>query len=286
MRFSIAGTRKQIPEFEFLMPLGLEAREERIAFARQHGLGVEITAFLSGPPLNDPELRSGIEQELKADLLDFAAPRTFHGAFLDLAVHSADDAIAELSRSRIERDLLTATRLGCRKVVFHLGFNPVIGGIRHRTDFLARHASFWSELLSRHPEAEICLENQWETDWTLFEELFETVGEPRLGMCLDVAHAHVHSHFAPEAWVEQMRPHIRHLHWTDNHGDRDRHAPLGAGNIDWPALLAAGAPCRTVTLEMNSLAALRRSLAFLGQKGLRTAFSPQTPKPTLDPLFS
>lgn len=150
---------------------------------------------------------------------------------------------------------------------------------------MSGHAAFWGEILALHPAAEICLENQWEPDWTIFEELFERVGHRRLGMCLDVAHAHVHSHFTPEAWVERMQPHIFHLHWTDNHGDRDRHAPLGAGNIDWPALISAGTPCETVTLEMNSLPALRRSLVFLAQHGLHSPL-PLLPTHDLEPLPS
>jgi sugar phosphate isomerase/epimerase len=255
------------PSFEFLIPLGWERREESLAFARQHGLGVEITAFLSGPLVNNPAARALAEENLAAELAGFRR-RTFHGVFLDLAPHSRDEAIATVSLHRIERDLATARRLGCRKVVFHLGFNPLVGGQRHRAEFLDRQASFWSGILDRHPALEICLENQWESDWTIFEDLFEMVGAPRLGMCLDVAHAHVHSHFTPHAWIAHMAPHVLHLHWTDNHGDRDRHAALGAGNIDWSAIIAAGAPCDTVTLEMNALPLVRRSLAFLAQRGL------------------
>lgn len=284
MRDSDFGNARDLPCFEFLIPLGADLRAERIAFAHQHELGLEITAFLSGPPLNDTASRADLEGRLAEELADFGGSRTFHGVFFDLALHSADAAIASLSRCRIERDILTAARLGCRKIVFHLGFNPLIGGSRYRTEFLDRHATFWSDMLAAHPGVEICLENQWEPDWTIFEDLFERVCDGRLGLCLDVAHAHVHSHFAPEAWLKRMKSHILHLHWTDNHGDRDRHAPLGAGNIDWPALFGAGAQCKTVTLEMNSLPDLRRSLAFLAQRGMRPTIPSRTSTLALQPF--
>jgi len=274
-------TGHQTPNLKLLIQLGAEEREERLFFARQQDLGVEITAFLSGRPLNDPVFRADLERDMAKDLADFTGLITFHGAFLDLAVHSADEIIAATSRRRIESDLITARGLGCRKIIFHLGFNPLIGGQRHRTEFLERNISFWNEIVARHPDFEICLENQWETDPTIFEELFEAVDHRRFGMCLDVAHAHVHSHFAPEAWAERMRPHILHQHWSDNHGDRDRHAALGAGNIDWSTLAAPAVP---VTLEMNSVAALRRSLSFLGQRKLRPTFNPYPT--TFEPLLS
>jgi sugar phosphate isomerase/epimerase len=272
---------RRAPDLKLLIQLGSEEREERLFFAKQQDLGVEITAFLSGPALNDPVFRAGLERDLAKDLADFPGLISFHGAFLDLAVHSADEIIAATSRRRIECDLITARGLGCRKIIFHLGFNPLIGGRRHRTEFLERHISFWNEIVERHSDFEICLENQWETDPTIFEELFEAVDHPRFGMCLDVAHAHVHSHFAPEAWAERMRPHILHQHWSDNHGDRDRHASLGAGNIDWSPLSVPSVP---VTLEMNSVAAVRRSLSFLGQRKLRPTFS-SYPTP-FEPLLS
>lgn len=283
MRVPAFGGGNDLSNFEFLIPLGADQRGERIAFAHQQGLGLEIAAFLAGRPLNDPDFRADLERELAEELADFSGSRTFHGAFLDLAIHSADAALAELSRCRIERDLHTAARLGCRKVVFHLGFNPLIGGSRYRAEFLERHVTFWSEMLAAHQDVEICLENQWEPDWTIFEDLFEVIDHPRLGLCFDVAHAHVHSHFAPEAWMKRMGSRILHLHWTDNHGDRDRHAALGAGNIDWSAIVAADVPCRTVTLEMNSLPALRSSLAFLVQHRMRPAFRSQFPTLTLQP---
>lgn len=258
--------------FSFLLPLGASDIASRVAFARRHDLGVEITAFVSGPPLNDSAERRQTEQELRRELEGFCGIRTFHGAFLDLALHSSDEKIAAISRERIERDLETATRLECSTAIFHLGFNPLITSASHREEVIDRSAVFWRAMSAAYPVT-IGLENHWEPDWTIFEELFEAVENPRVGLCLDVAHAHVHSHFDPCAWLQKTRRHLVHMHWSDNCGTRDRHEPLGAGNIRWDAIIDFFRPWErpTVTLEVNPLPGLVRSLRFLEQ---REVFAP------------
>jgi sugar phosphate isomerase/epimerase len=258
--------------FSFLVPLGGDNRAAHLAFANEHEFGVEITSFVAGDPLNLPDARAALEADLERELADFSGIKTFHGAFLDLALHSQDHDIASLSASRIERDVITASHLGCEKIVFHLGFNPLIPAARHRDDIVDSHAEFWGRMLVKHPGISICLENQWEADWTIFAELFETLRHPRLGMCLDVAHAHVHSHFSPAVWRQRMAPYILHMHWNDNGGDRDSHQPMGAGNIDWPEIFeACSSHPSTVTLEMNGIPALEQSLAFLARQGVRAS---------------
>lgn len=274
-------------DFTFLIPLGWEGRDERLTFARQHALGIELTAFIGGDALNNPKVRESMEAQLEKELSNFDGIKTMHGAFLDLALYSQDERISEISQSRIERDILTAQRLGCEKIVFHLGFNPLVPVSHYRGDLIDAHADFWLYALATYPGITICVENLWEPDWSIFGELFDAVQHPRFGMCLDVAHAHVHSHFNAEAWIRGMATNILHMHWNDNCGDRDSHLPVGAGNIDWPSVLHACCAWKeaTVTLEMNDLGALRQSLSFLDRNGAfpqtgpsrRAAFSELTP---------
>lgn len=255
--------------FQYFIPLGAERRDERLAFAAERGLGVEVSAFVGGDALNTPSARTRLEEDLETELAAFPGPKTFHGAFLDLALHSPDTELAALSRRRMERDLVTARHLGCEKIIFHLGFNPLVAVQRYREEVVHAHAAFWPEMLARHPGITICLENLWEADWSIFAEVLDRVPHADFGMCLDVAHAHVHGHYGPEAWIRGLARHIRHLHWSDNSGDRDSHLTLGRGNIDWPAVLDACADwtSATVTLEVSELPSLDRSLAFLAREG-------------------
>ena len=60
------------------------------------------------------------------------------------------------------------------------------------------------------------------------------------------------------------------VHWNDNWGDCDDHLPLGAGNIDWSSIFDACRAWKTasVTLEMQELGSLQRSLSFLERQGV------------------
>jgi hypothetical protein len=91
----------------------------------------------------------------------FPYPRSYHGAFIDLSLHSDDPAIAEIARQRIARDLETAF-LGCRKIVFHTGFNPLVPLERYEEEFVDRHTAFWPQCADQWPDLTICLENLWE----------------------------------------------------------------------------------------------------------------------------
>ena len=70
------------------------------------------------------------------------------------------------------------------------------------------------------------------------EEIKAGVGQPSLGMLLDVGHAHIMVEkkiLAPgmttEAFVDAIPFPIYELHLHDNHGDLDEHLPLGAGGV-------------------------------------------------------
>jgi len=257
-------------DYKFLIPFGRERRDERLAYAESRDLGLEVTAFIGGGALNDAVDRDVLESEIESELAGFSGLKTMHGAFLDLAIHSDDDRISAISKSRIERDALTALRLGCEKVVFHMGYNPLVPGERYRQKLVESQVNFWSYILGSYPGITICLENQWETDWTIFQEIFANLQHPHLGMCLDVAHAHVYGHYSPEAWIEAIPTQVRHMHWSDNCGDRDSHLPLGAGNIAWAPIFASGDLWKTVTvtLEVAETSGIQRSLAFLSRRGL------------------
>src|SRR5215207_5326624 len=152
------------PQVQYAIPLPWEERHRHLGFANIHGLGLEIAAFCSGPALNDPHTREQRVMALKDDLRGWAQPLSYHGAFIDIVLHSGDREIAALSRRRIEADLATASELGCEKVVFHTGFNPRVPSPRYRQEVVDRHAEWWPEVLERFPSLTVCLENLYEPD--------------------------------------------------------------------------------------------------------------------------
>jgi sugar phosphate isomerase/epimerase len=253
--------------YQFSISIGWEDHARKIAFAVQHQLGVEMIAFATGPALGCQSARAQMERELRTVLRDFPFCRSLHGAFVDLSLHSDDPAIAAIAQQRIKRDLETASRLGCRKAVFHTGFNPLVPVRRYEEQFVEKHAEFWPTVADQWPEITICLENMWESSPQLLERLLRAIGHPRVRLCLDVAHAHAYGDFAVESWLDRLKNRIAHMHWNDNQGDTDRHLPIGEGSVPWRKILAATRALRgvSIVLEMKSLSAIRQSLRYLAQ---------------------
>jgi sugar phosphate isomerase/epimerase len=74
------------------------------------------------------------------------------------------------------------------------------------------------------------------------QRLIEALPAASLGVDLNAGNLLVHGH-SPLAAVEELGPHILHVHATDGVRDRARGrgqlVPLGRGMADWPALLGA-----------------------------------------------
>lgn len=254
-----------------LIPLPWSERGRHLDYARAHGLGVEVTAFCSGPSLNDLPTRKERLRSLKKDLQHWTAPLSFHGAFIDIVLHSIDDEIAATSRRRIERDLSAACELGCGKIVFHTGFNPHVPVPKYCDEVVSGHSAFWSDALERFPAITVCLENTYEPHPALLRQIMKKANHPRLRVCLDVAHANVFGEDEPERWFHQLGPWIDHMHWNDNRGDRDNHLTVGEGTVRWPEVWEECGALRrevTATLELGSLDAIQRSIRRLNHWGM------------------
>jgi sugar phosphate isomerase/epimerase len=62
---------------------------------------------------------------------------------------------------------------------------------------------------------------------------------PLLAHLLDTGHANIEHHGRVGDFVRSLPLEIGEVHLTDNHGEKDEHRALGAGNVDWPELFAA-----------------------------------------------
>lgn len=80
------------------------------------------------------------------------------------------------------------------------------------------------------------------------------LGDPRLALHLDVAHAAIGEDQTPSL-LERFGDRVRHVHLSDNNTQRDEHLPLGAGRMHWgkavKALKRRGYDA-TITLEVFS----------------------------------
>jgi sugar phosphate isomerase/epimerase len=63
-------------------------------------------------------------------------------------------------------------------------------------------------------------------------KLADALNSPLFRLCLDIAHATIHSNLSIAQWVECYGPHLAHVHMNDCNGELDDHLGLGQGKLD------------------------------------------------------
>jgi sugar phosphate isomerase/epimerase len=150
-------------------------------------------------------------------------------------------------------------RNGGGVLVVHTSF-PARDWHPHRDE--AFHASL-RELLERlPPSVRIAVENTPQESGRSGTTLgiVDRYPAERVGICLDLAHAHIRED-AVEA-VRTCAPRLVHVHASDNRGDRDDHFVPGRGSLPWEAVLAALREARfegRFTLELRDLTGVEGS---------------------------
>lgn len=93
------------------------------------------------------------------------------------------------------------------------------------------------------------------------------VGAPNLGICVDSGHCHLNGLDVAQV-IRDCGDLLVETHFHDNHGQRDEHNPLGAGTINWPALIRAladiGYPGSITFEQRNHAVNAERWMAYLG----------------------
>ena len=240
--------------------------DQAVALAKDLGLGFEIWEFAVPPALNDEQEYSRLVDRYAAILPHLQEYKSMHGPFMEMTPHSRDSAIVGVVSRRVDRAMETADEIGCDAVVFHTGMSSHMQIPRYIDSVLSRQVDFWSGVLSRHGRTSVLLENMWEHDPAILGKIVERVGDSRLGVCVDVGHAHIHSSSGPAEWISDLAPHVRHMHWSDNDGVVDGHLPVGSGSIDWDEVVHSANSLEQrvqVVLEVKSLDAARASMEFL-----------------------
>lgn len=196
-------------------------------------------------------------------LADFDGPISLHGPFMDLVPGSPDALIRQATLTRFTQALEVAAALHASHVVIHNGYIAYPASL---DKWVARAASVWRAVLPHTPEGtRIHLENLLEQEPAAILELLSVLDDPRMGICLDIGHAHFYG--APVlGWVQKLGARITYVHLHDNHGVWDEHLPLGQGNIplmDVLGTLEERAPDAIWSIE----APLEPSLTWLHEHG-------------------
>lgn len=230
-----------------------------VTLAQEEGAAFEVM---------DPFFLSGIGnfekyREIARQFQETGMAVSVHGAFIDVNPASGDPAFRELSCRRCRESCEIALTLGAENVVFHSSAFPFLRGA-YLENWAASCASFYEELVKDYP-VRIYIENAQDLDPTPLRTLMEKICSDRIGVCLDIGHAH-YSNIPVDQWFEQLGPWIQYLHLSDNLGGFDDHLPLGKGSIDWKqvnALWNSLGKEIPITLETGDLESTKEAITYL-----------------------
>ena len=204
-------------------------------------LGFHFLELAMDPPACHAEALRPRTAHVRRQLADHGLDVICH---LPTFVSAADltPGIRDASLQETATALEVAAELGARRVVLHPAFFVGLGayvpeqsrgfaleGLRHIAGKAARLG------------LEVCLENMFPRGgWLITAQDFAPIMEafPDLQVTLDTGHAHING--GTERALEFIRTYpkrIRHIHASDNWGKGDDHLPIGAGTVNFRAIV-------------------------------------------------
>ena len=163
---------------------------------------------------------------------------TVHGPFHGINMGSRDTHIREFSEAVLTAGIEACTSYRSPLMVFHTGFTPQLAP-KSRIKWMDKFLPGLGRLLETAGKHEVFLamENTYEEDTELFEEIFARVQSPYLRMCLDTGHAACFGKVDPAIWAARFANKISHVHLSDNDGKSDLHWALGSGCVDFASTI-------------------------------------------------
>lgn len=214
--------------------------------AKQYGLGLECDAFCTAINLTDKAAVAQAKAQLEG-----MERRVLHAPFNELCPAAIDPEVVRITRMRYEQAWEMAQALGCRRMVVHSGYIPLVYFPQW---FVEKSVAFWKDFLKDKPaDSRFLLENVLEGEPDMTATIVEQVNDPRFQLCLDIGHANSEVSDVPvEQWVRRWADRLGHVHIHNNEGGWDTHSGLGEGCIPMEQtlkLLEELAPEATWTLE-------------------------------------
>ena len=205
---------------EFVLPL-----------CEKYGCGIEIQGFYNPAQIKE---KNKILKNYKR-VLPKHINRYFHAPFADLCLGSATPKIVDATKFYFDYAYSMAKKLGVKRITVHHGYVP---GTSYPPNWIKRSVAFWNNYLKNKT---ICfdMENQCEVDGSISKEIIEKVNSEKLGLNLDIGHAHCNSKVEVLDWIKYLKDKITYVHLHDNHGEKDEHIGLGKGTIPLKEVLKA-----------------------------------------------
>lgn len=139
---------------------------------------------------------------------------------------------------RVVKDMLRSIeyskQFGVKKFTLHLGYvngprQPYIDHIIPILQTLCDYASFGEIMIENMPG-----DNELGYSPDEIYNIIKQANRSNLKFIFDTGHANV-SNFTIQAYIDKLKPLLRHVHISDNKGLSDEHKRVGLGNIDFCA---------------------------------------------------
>lgn len=212
----------------------------------------------------------------KAIRTHFSGTIALHGPFVGVEYAHIDHLLRDAVNRRLDMTFDAAVELRASRVILHSGYRAEIELFNLSDDWHRRSLEFWQQEIPRWAEANIAitLENTIERSPGLLVRLVDEVGNPFLGLCMDIGHQHMFSELSAAEWVRMMDKRLFHIHLHDNDRTGDKHWSIGRGTIDFEPFYSAvmqHAPQAAISLELEEktevkLANLRELASHLASK--------------------
>ena len=250
---------------KILMIPRINELEENLKLRDKLNIGFEYNDFFIPSLLDD---KTELEKRINA-YKNIGGYNTIHGVFFDICFNSSDELIKNASYTRARQTLDIATKLGCRKIVFHTNYIVGFNSVDYKNRWVDRNALAYKTFLKEYPNIEILIENMFDDNDELILKVLEKVNDERFRMCFDVAHANL-SKESIDSWYKNCKKYISHIHINDNFGDSDSHFAIGNGNIDYDYVIKEilNDFDGTILIEVKTTSDFLKSYEYLKEKGL------------------
>ena len=233
---------------------GIESVQKTIPLIAETGLGVEVVFDVTTDLW--PQVRWENLLRVADEIQEVGIEAAVHGPFHGINLGSRDPNVRDFSRRALEAALEFARAVRSPHMVMHSGCLPQYPP-QGQQKWLEQFCEQQQPLLDKAGELEvrIALENTYEPDIALFEQIFERMNNLALGMCLDTGHATCFGRIEPAQWSRRFAERISHVHCSDNDGKDDLHWGLGKGVVDFREILkplVQIGSLATITLEVTA----------------------------------
>ena len=203
--------------------------DKYLELSKKYNLGFEYNEFYEPSLLdNEKELNKTIDAYKNLNRKN----DTMHGVFYDIVLDSNDSKIGEISYERVKSSLDIALKLGCKGVVFHTNYITWMKNDWYQDGWVNKNKEVYLKLIEEYKDIEIYIENMFDLSPELLGRLVKEINHPRIGVCLDIAHASI-SKVDIKTWFDVLGKYIKHIHINDNDKVVDSHSELGKGIIDY-----------------------------------------------------